>query len=366
MTEASRLEGVARLEHDTWAIDFHQAMRRLECTFRDHPRAGEAASPNREPVRLGQDPSFAFSPAALERFEAPTPERPGRLRVAFFGLFGPHGPLPHHFTELARERLRSRNDPSLTAFADLFHHRLLLVLHRAWTKSSPTAGEDRPAENAFSRYLEALCGLGDRPEEGAARAPTSSPSSGAVPGRSRLQFAAHFVGSIRNASGLEALVSSYFECRARVHQFMPEWLDLPASERWKLGAGDSSCRLGSTTVPGARVLQPNQRFRLELGPLPRADYLDFLPGSVRLDRLHDLVRSYVGPDLHWDLELTLSPDQCPELRLGTNTRLGYQSWLPARGGARKIAVLVDPRRRAIPQQSPDTASGTGSQHALHS
>ena len=33
---------------------------------------------------------------------------------------GPNGPLPLHYTELARNRTESRRDPTLTRFSDLF------------------------------------------------------------------------------------------------------------------------------------------------------------------------------------------------------------------------------------------------------
>lgn len=53
------------------------------------------------------------------------------MSILSFGLFGPNGPLPVHMTEYARERIYHHQDTSLSAFADLFHHRLaLLVLPR--------------------------------------------------------------------------------------------------------------------------------------------------------------------------------------------------------------------------------------------
>ena len=49
-----------------------QALRRLECAFRDRPRLGEAVRAADAPVRLGQDPSLAF--------EVGEEGRPGKRR----------------------------------------------------------------------------------------------------------------------------------------------------------------------------------------------------------------------------------------------------------------------------------------------
>jgi type VI secretion system protein ImpH len=337
-----------------WDFDFHQAMRRIDCAFRDLPRAGEAHTPEQEPVRLGQDPSLEFSPAALRQFSPPEAGTRGKLRVGFLGLFGPHSPLPLHFTELAQSRQRGSGDRTLGAFVDLFHHRALLLLHRSWTMSQPTARQDRPEEDGFGAYLSALSGQ-------------VGPSDGGPCQRLRWSFAAHFMQPTRNADGLEALLGEYFACAVHVREYLPEWLDIPESQAWRLGRSREQSTLGESTVAGRRVFQPSQKFRIELGPLSHADFERLLPGTSGFGELERLVSAYVGTELAWDVLLRLASAERPRLRLGQSGRLGRDAWLqPAEGQAessrrplgsnRAQDLLIDPRAVAANAVAAPTAA----------
>ena len=345
-----------------WDFDFHQAMRRIDCSFRELPRAGEAHTPEQEPVRLGQDPSLEFSPAALRRFVAPEAGTKGKLRVGFLGLFGPHSPLPLHFTELAQNRQRGAGDRTLGAFVDLFHHRALLLLHRTWTMSQPTARHDRPEEDGFGAYLSALSG-----EVG--------PRAGGACQRQRWSFAAHFMQPKRNADGLEAMLGAYFACAVQVREYMPEWLDIPESQAWRLGRSREQSTLGESTVVGRRVFQPSQKFRIELGPLSHADFERLLPGSAGFAELDRLVSAYVGAELAWDVLLRLASTERPRLRLGRSGRLGRDTWLqPAEGQTesprrplgsnRDQDLLIDPRAVAASAVATATEAKTPQKRGL--
>ena len=72
--------------------------------------------------------------------------------LRLFGLFGPHGPMPMHVTELARERLRAHQDPTLARFSDIFHHRLLALFYRSWAQNQPTVQHDRPKNDRFAAW----------------------------------------------------------------------------------------------------------------------------------------------------------------------------------------------------------------------
>jgi type VI secretion system protein ImpH len=305
------------LEKTPWAFDFHMALRWLDRAFPDRPSSGKAGSPGQEPIRIGQDPSLAFAPAAIQAYEAPRDGGPGRLRLAFIGLFGTQGPLPLHYTEHARESLRSAGDRTFAAFVDLFHHRFLMFFHRAWADSQPAVGQDRVAENPFVRYVGSLAGLGFPSMRG----------RGAIPHHAKIQFVSRLVGNQRNAEGLEAIVHEYFGIPVRLEEFLGEWLEIPTSFRWQLGGARDVSALGDTTVAGARSFQRSQKFRVTLGPLSSRDFQSFLPGTRRLEQLAALVRMYVGDELAWDVRLLHEPEERNQLRLGKGSRIGYNCWL---------------------------------------
>src|SRR6478609_2460492 len=72
-----------------------------------------------------------------------------RLYVTFGGMFGPQGPLPLHLTEYARDRIINSADPTFARFLDIFHHRMLSLVYRAWADAQPTVQFDRPESDRF-------------------------------------------------------------------------------------------------------------------------------------------------------------------------------------------------------------------------
>jgi type VI secretion system protein ImpH len=135
--------------------------------------------------------------------------------VRFFGLLGPQGPMPLHFTEYVRERLRFRGDATLARFLDVFHHRLLALFYRAWADAQPTVHHDRPGSDRFGAWLGASFGAED-----------AGPAPRALPEKARL-FQAGLLGSrSRHAEGLVKLLRQYFHVPVRVEQHVPQWLVL--------------------------------------------------------------------------------------------------------------------------------------------
>lgn len=321
---------LAELSESPFQFDFHLVMRKLEALFRDKPRFGEAVRPSDEGVRLGQQPELAFAASALTGFTPPVDSRPGRLDVAFFGLFGPQGPLPLHITEYVRDRLRNLGDRTFSAFADLFHHRMLMLFHRAWAQAQPTACQDRPGQNRFDVYVGSLFGIG---------MPALSGRT-ALPDRAMLQYAAWFANSARHPEGLARMLAEYFEVPVSIEEFQGEWLELSDDSRMRLGGSPEESTLGRTTVLGRRVYRADHKFRVRLGPLDVPSFVQLLPGSSSLARVSALVRGYAGEELAWDLCLRLAPDADTQLRLGGQHRLGFNVSL-GRGG--KLAdVIIDP------------------------
>ncbi|HKQ71418.1 MAG TPA: type VI secretion system baseplate subunit TssG, partial [Polyangiaceae bacterium] len=330
------LDLVARLARAPHAFDFHVALRRIEGLFPDRPRLGTAARPADEAVRFGQEPSLAFTASPIHSFEAGTEGRPARLLVTFFGLFGPHGPLPLHLTEYARDRRRNAGDHTLVKFADLFHHRMLLFFYRAWAMAQPTTSEDRPESNRFDLYVGSMIGL----------ALNAIAGKDHIPDRTKLYYAGRISHQTRNAEGLRDIVADYLGVSATIEQFVGEWVTLPEDSRFSLGYSRERSSLGLTTVLGRRVFQSSHRFRIVLGPLKRAQFVDLLPGSGGLLRLASLVHAYVGDELAWDARLVLAKGESDQLELGRGGRLGYGTRLGEAGpGARIDDLVVDARAR---------------------
>ncbi len=315
-----------------------QALRIIEAHHSDAPRLGESRRPREDRVRLGQEAELAFPPSTIASYRPGAGERPGKLVNRFFGFFGPQGPLPLHMTEYARNRLRNNRDGTLVAFADMLTHRFLSLLYRAWREGQPAANYDRE-EDRLSDKVSALAGFYGKGFD----------DRDAMPENARRHFAGHLALGQRTPEGLVAILSDHFGVRVALEEYVGDWLELEPDDRWQLGR---PAGLGRTTSIGGRVWSRTAKFRLRIGPLPRAQYERLLPGGPSIARLHAIVRTYVGDALDYDVNLVLAAADVPRAALDGDTRLGQTSWSRGRddgdGPPRPDAddLFIQPDRRA--------------------
>jgi len=319
-------------------FDFLQTMRRIEALYRDRPdrpRFGAATKPGEEPIRLGQEPELVFAPRAIQGVRPGSNGVPPRIMVAFLGLFGPNGPLPLHLTEYARDRQRNADDPTMARFADIFHHRLLMLFYRAWASGQPTVSHDDPATDRFLLYAGALEGIGL----------PSTRNRDDFPDSAKLFYCGRLGLQTKNPEGLEAMIGDFFRMPTRLQGFVGDWLELPVEHRWALGNPARGGLLGTSTTLGGHVWARQQKFRVVMGPLDRAQFQRMLPGGPGLKKLAALVRSYTGDELRWDLRLILEQQTEHPWYLGTS-RLGWTSWAGrpgVTGRGRREDLILDPQ-----------------------
>lgn len=311
------------------AYEFYQVMRLLEALHPNRPRFGRSTRPADDLLRLAQEPSVTHTPASLAGYEPGADDRPDRLLVHFFGLFGTDGPLPLHLTEYARDRRRNHGDPSFARFVDLFHHRALSLFYRAWADVRPTVSFDRPEQDRFGAYMASLIGLGT----------LGLRDRDAMPDLTKLHFAGHLAGHTRHAEGLAKILSSFFTMPVRVESFVGTWLRLPRSDYTLLSGGSATAALGQSALLGARIWTRQDKFRIVFGPLTLAEYERLLPGGLSFHRLIPIVRNYAGDVLLWDVNLILKRDEVPPTRLGQQGRLGWTTWLMPRRSQADAADL---------------------------
>jgi type VI secretion system protein ImpH len=333
-TSSDAIAALQAIEERPYEFDFFAVLRLIENLHADKPRLGEAARPVDEPIRLTQDPSLAFAPSTLASFRAGSGGEPHRLSEYFFGLFGPHGPLPLHLTEYARDREHHENDPTFRRFADIFHHRLLLFFYRAWASANPVTSLDRPHTSRFDSYVGSIFGIG----AGELR------NRDAVPDWAKLHLAGLLALKTRPAGALVSILDVFMGLRFRVREFVGGWMKLPHGDWAMLGSRQGASTLGGDVVLGGSVWTCQNRFRLICGPLPFAAFRRLLPGRDSLVKLRDLVRNYLGDEFDWDLNLVLQAHEVPSLRLGVSGELGWTTWLGQRRSAADADdVIVNPR-----------------------
>jgi type VI secretion system protein ImpH len=347
MAPSSWRNGAALIEQlfaEPYRFDFFQAVRLLRWAAAEHSRAcavparmpvGRDGEPQQEIVRFRALPSHAFPAGPIAALRPPRDSaderRPAEMAVAFFGMAGPMGVLPRHYTTLLIERVRAK-DFALRDFLDLFHHRGLSLFYRAWEKyrlpfayEQETLGGTGQGEDLFTRCLYCLIGMG----------------TGGLRGRLRfddealLFYAGHFAHWPRSAVALESLLSDHFQLPVAVRQFQGQWLHLAEQDqsslpapRWPRGLHS---RLGLDAIAGERVWDVEGKFRVALGPLYYGQFRRLMPCSDMLEPLAQMVRLYVGPHLEFDVQAVLRGEEVPWCRLGGSAedpaRLGWNTWV---------------------------------------
>jgi type VI secretion system protein ImpH len=309
----------AQLVDSPYRFDFFSTLRRIEAIDAGSPLVGKARLPKQEVMRLSQQPSLTFAPSNLTEFRIDKNGR-GFMAVRFMGLYGPHGALPVHLTELTQERMASNNDHTMRAFADLFHHRMLSHFYRAWRQSQPSANRDRPKDDRFMTYIGAFVGQYSQSLEQRDEADDKA-----------IRFFAGQLGRVsRSATALQQILSYVFQTKVVVNEFAPTWLYLPTSERTQLGANSASAQIGFGAVLGAKVLDAQHHISLEIGPLSLEKYQKLLPGQKGSRVLASWLKRYLGMSIGVHSVHVLQRDQVPKNKLGNFGQLGWTTWLGTR------------------------------------
>jgi len=296
--KAGDLSRFQALKENPEKYHIFQALRLIEAAYAERPRLGRSRRPKQDAIRLKQRVDMAFASSTVARF-VPQDEQTGEageLSQYMFGLFGPNGPLPLHFTEYAYNRQRSFRDPTFKAFADIFHHRMLSLFYRAYASGEPTSSFDRKGEvDPFAQKVAAFAGL-----RGAGLADRD-----AMPDLAKLRYAGRLSHGTRNEEGLLALISGFFGAPATMESFVGTWLELDKQDTWELGNPHKPAKLGQSCSIGSKVWTRQAKFRFRVGPVGLAEYKRLLPGGDSLKRLKSLVNNYMGEAMMWDMNLVL-------------------------------------------------------------
>lgn len=310
---------------EPYRFDFFQAVRLLERINPELRPVGRDGDPRREVARFRTRPSLAFPPSQIYQIirngTAEHEASPPEMTVAFMGLTGPLGVLPHHYTELMAERARYK-DTALWEFLDIFNHRMISLFYRVWEKYRFTIAFERGEFDCFTDYLFDIIGMGTR----GLRGRTS------VPDQALLLYSGLIAQRPHSASATEAILSDYFNVPARVGQFAGQWLKLEEEDRSRLGT--TSSQLGINTIAGARVWDDQSKFRLKFGPLTLKEFKAFLPGGSAFRPATELVRLLASMEFDFDVQLVLKADEVPGCALAKRAEerpmLGWTTWLKTR------------------------------------
>ncbi len=313
-----------RLLKNPEQFDFYQAIRLLHTGMMKQglSEVGSANHPDQELIRFFTQASLSFPTTRVEKF-LPNSDDKMSMIVSLFGLTGPSGVLPDHYKELLLQR-RQFKDTALHDFLDLFNHRTLSLLYRAWEKYRPYLRHERyssapKTKDPLAQVLASLVGL-------------NLSSQKNVYEKRLIYHAHHFMQLSRSAFTLENFLSHYFQLPIQVKQFQGSWLYLDEIDRNYLGYQGSKSQLGVNTILGNRVWDLGAKFRLLMGPLSLRQFTQLEAGGELRKSLKKVTRFYAGPFFNFDLKLLLNAEDIPYCIVASKSeqRLGWDTWLKSR------------------------------------
>lgn len=318
---------IQRLEAIIPHTPLHQVVRLLNLILRSNAiEVGADGPPTREALRFRSPASLGFPVADIQLIQKRKNSTYYEIVTAIGALTGPTGALPDHYTVDLISRVRS-GDLGMHEFFDLFHHRLVSFLYQAWKKHHVAASYEwsRLANDhdRFTTTLRALTGI----------AYSSSARRLKIGLETVVYYSGAFCRGVRSAIDLEAMLKDHLSVPIRINQFEGSWTTIDAAECSRLGSsvsGSTYSELGVNLVAGSRVFDISSRFRVQIGPLNYAQFVEFLPRASQANELASLIRLYCGVDFDFSLQLILRAEEVPELRLlnepESGARLGWNTW----------------------------------------
>lgn len=342
---------IQRLTNQPHQFSFYQAVRMLlDAGVARHLGAregliGTSDNVNEEGILFRTNATLEFCAAEIASIELPELEPgdkehaltnadriPITVNVNFWGLVGYVGVLPNHYTQLVIDRVRHK-DTALLDFLDLFSHRQLALFYRAWEKHFVPAGIERairtrePESDLLRECLLSLVGRGTR----------STRKRLEVLDDVCIYYGGLFVDA-PNAESLQQMLADFLDLKVQVLSLFGDWLRLPRSEQTRFDALGGHCQLGFDAIVGEKTWDPAAKFRIRIGPVSYREFRDLMPTGKALVRTCQLVRSYIGCEYKFDVQVLLYAKEIPWCQLGSDSnrsqssnvpaaRLGWDTWL---------------------------------------
>ncbi len=299
--------------------DFFVLLERLHGLLGDNLEAPDSDEPERQRIRLSNYAGLGFPASDVSRAERLLQGDPHQVAVqaTFFGMHGPDSPLPSHYVErLAYEA--GQGVGIRPAFFDVFHHRLLTLLHQAWRKYRHYIRFRPGASDPLSQRLFALIGLENTAIRGATPIAWSR----------LLSFAGAVVHRSRSPAMVAGLIAHCFDLDdVAIRDFELRYTDIDFSDRVQLGCRNGM--LGDSFRIGDSVRTRHSKFTIVIASLSQARFREFLPRGENFERLRQLVAFLLRDPTSCDLELALRENEIASFNLAGDigTELGWTSFL---------------------------------------
>jgi len=317
-----------------YSFSFFQILRLLTLLGSSEGNRAQHRAVPEDQIKVRPELSLGFPAADVAAIEPLSRDNEAYLVTAtFLGLYGSSSPLPTFYTEDLLDE--AAEDETVTRdFLDILNQHLYHLLYACWTKYRLYLKVVEEQDLTHIERLFCLLGLGDHKLRGQ------------IPENHRLL---RYLGLVtqhpHSALALKTMLRDALEgMPVEVLPCIPRMASIPEDQRCCLGVSGST--LGVDTFIGKEILDRSGKFRLQIGPLSKAQFRALLPDQEKHALLVFLTDFYVSGSLQYDMELILAPGQMTSIRLGDpeSSRLGWNSWIFTGQFEQEARVVFAPQR----------------------
>ena len=118
-------------------------------------------------------------------------------------------------------------------------------------------------------------------------------------------------------------------------------------ENQTLRLATSGCRLGIDSYLGNELIDRMGKFRISLGPLNRAEFKRFSPGTENFSRISSLTDLYFVEPLEYEVEIILAKGEAQTLCLGDamHATLGIDTWIFSSAELGEVRAIFNPQHQ---------------------
>lgn len=311
---------IDRITNGDVPFAFYQAVKLALQQEGGKERPGGRGPINKEAILFRSNVSLGFPKGEIEAVTETDKSLqefpPIEMVVNFMGLYGPSSPLPTFITEDILQGDGEYSDAR--HFLDIFNHRLISFVFRAWEKYRYIEQYRAGATDAFSDKIFALAGVQQQ----------SVRNKSDIDWERLLPYVALLGMKVRSAWVLQTILKNYFSVEhVSVEEFIETKVSIEEADTNQLGVKNIS--LGVDASLGNTVRDCSGKILIRMGPLKYSDYRSFSTNGKNNKVLHQLIQFVVSDPIEYDIELELQGKNVPQAMLtkGNIFMLGSNVWL---------------------------------------
>ncbi|WP_445114523.1 type VI secretion system baseplate subunit TssG [Acinetobacter sp. WZC-1] len=240
-------------------------------------------------------------------------EQDGKIQMTglMVGLTGIQGVLPYVYTSKIRQTPRKQRE-EVHKFIDLFNHKFTAQYVDASLAYNLPVRYEVEHENHYLNILHALNGY------------ISTQHQQQQLDDYFAEFAGLMQGQNNTAHALKTMLCCIFHQEIEIKEFIEEKFQLSDEQKAQLGESSvgGPALLGINTFCGDSIRQIDGRIEIQIGPLRRQQYLQYLPRQQQSEKLKSILQSWCSPTLLVDLRLILAKEDVSPLRLSAMSSTG--------------------------------------------